>query len=176
MDLSSLGASLIISGCISADAFSGAALATTAFGDRPREATASSILAVIGSSIASAGLGVSNVAMDNNIQEITGYVSSLSDEELESLSEDLIEADVSDTDIEEELADRMDLLSENDDKFSLDEHRELLQESVVSYLRQLKYSDPEEYDKIIGLFSDGYDEGEILQKIEKSLVIKKMNL
>ena len=175
MDLLSLGASLIISGCISADTFSGAVLAATIF-DRHREATASSILAVMGSSIASVGLGVSKVAIDNNTQEITGYVSSLSDEELENLSEDLILEDISDADIEEELADRMDLLSENSEMFSLDEYRELLQESVISYLRQLNYFNPEEYDEIIELFSDGYDEGEISEKIEKSLVIKKMNL
>lgn len=175
MDLSSLGASLIISGCISADTFSGALVAATIF-DSDKEAIASSILAAIGTSIASAGLGVSIVAIDNNIQEITGYVASLSDEELESLSEDLVEADISDVDIEEELADRMDLLSENSEMFSLDEYRELLQESVISYLRQLKYFNPEEYDEIIELFSDGYDDGELSQKIGKSLVIKKMDL
>ena len=130
----------------------------------------------IGSSMSVAGFSIMTIGVDNNVQEITGYVSSLSDEELENLSEDLVSEDISVTDIEEELADRINLLSENNDMFSLDEYRELLQESVISYLRQLNYFNPEEYDEIIELFSDGYDDGELSQKIGKSLVIKKMDL
>ena len=175
MDLVSLGNDLIAIGYFSSVVFGVSGIACTKW-YREKEAIASSILAVIGSGMSIAGLGVNKIGVDNNIQEITGYVASLSDEELESLSEDLIETDISGADIEEELADRMDLLSENSEMFSLDEHRELLQESVVSYLRQLKYYDPEEYDKIIDIFSDGYDDGKFLEKISKEQVIKKMNL
>lgn len=172
MDLANLGNNLVFIGCFSSGTFMLSGI-TCDIMDREKEAIASSVLMFIGCGMSIAGLPIS---VDNNIQEITGYVSSLSDEELESLSEDLVEIDISDTDIEEELADRMDLLSENSDVFSLDEHRELLQKSVVSYLRQLKYYDPEEYDKIIDLFSDGYDDGELFEKMAKEQIIKKMNL
>ena len=175
MDLVNLGNNLFTIGFFSSVVFEFSGIACTKL-YREKEAIASSISAAVGSGMFIAGIGVSKIGVDNNIQEITGYVASLSDEDLQSLSEDLVEADISSADIEEELADRMDLLSENSEMFSLDEHRELLQKSVVSYLRRLKYSNSEEYDKIIELFSDGYDDGELFEKIEKSLVIKKMNL
>ena len=175
MDLVNLGKNLVAIGYSSSFTFALSGLACTKL-YREKEAIASGVLMSIGSGMSIAGLYINKIGIDNNIQEITGYVSSLSDDELESLSEDLVEIDISDTDIEEELADRMDLLSENSDVFSLDEHRELLQKSVVSYLRQLKYSDPEEYDKIIDVFSDGYDDGELFEKMLKEQVIKQMNL
>lgn len=175
MDLVNLGKNLVAIGYSSSFTFALSGLACTKW-YREKEAIASGVLMSIGSGMSIAGLYINKIGIDNNIQEITGYVSSLSDDELESLSEDLAEIDISDTDIEEELADRMDLLSENSDVFSLDEHRELLQKSVVSYLRQLKYSDPEEYDKIIDVFSDGYDDGELFEKMLKEQVIKQMNL
>lgn len=174
MDLVDLGYYLMCIGAFSSTGFGFSGLLCKLY--KKKGAFASSILMAIGGSMSVSGFKIMTIGVDNNIQEITGYVSSLSDEELENLSEDLILENISDADIEEELVDRMDLLSENSEMFSLDEHRELLQESVVSYLRQLKYFDPEEYDKIIELFGDGYDEGEISKKIEKSLVIKKMNL
>ena len=140
--------------------------------DSQRKVIASSVAAVIGCGVVSAGYVVKDIGRDNNAQEIMGYVSSLSDEDLENLSEDLVETNISYTNIENKLSERIDLLSENDDKFSLDEQRELLQESVADYLEQLRYFDSEAYEEIIGLFSDGYDDGEL----EKSQLIKKMNL
>ena len=133
--------------------------------DSQRKVIASSVAAVIGCGVVSAGYVVKDIGRDNNAQEIMGYVSSLSDE-------DLVETNISYTNIENKLSERIDLLSENDDKFSLDEQRDLLQDSVVDYLEQLRYSDSEAYEEIIGLFSDGYDDGEL----EKSPLIKKMNL
>ena len=173
MDLIDLGYSLMGIGTISSTGFGISAMYKNY---REKGAFASTILMAIGSSMSVAGFNIATIGVDNNVQEITGYVSSLSDEELENLSEDLVSEDISVTDIEEELADRINLLSENNDMFSLDEYRELLQESVISYLRQLNYFNPEEYDEIIELFSDGYDDGELSQKIGKSLVIKKMDL
>lgn len=174
MDLVDLGYCLMCIGSLSSTGFGFSGLVCK-FYEKKGE-FASSILMAIGSSMSVAGFNIATIGVDNNVQEITGYVSSLSDEELENLSEDLVLEDISATDIEEELADRINLLSENNDMFSLDEYRELLQESVISYLRQLKYFNPEEYDEIIELFSDGYDDGELSQKIGKSLVIKKMDL
>lgn len=140
-----------------------------------KKAIVSSIASVIGCGISSAGVVVSNIGSNNNIQEIMKYVSSLSDEELEILSGDLVEANISSASIEE-LVDRMNLLSENADRFDLAEHRELLKKSVANYLEQLKYSDSEAYNEIIKLFSDGYDDGELARELEKSQLIKKMDL
>lgn len=112
----------------------------------------------------------------NKLQEISEYVSSLSDEELESLSEDLVETDISDTDIENVLDYRINLLSENNDEFSSDEYRELLQKSVVDYLDELRTSDFEEYNKIMDLLSEGdYNDGDIPKEFKKNIIIKKMN-
>ena len=171
MDLIDLGYSLMGIGTISSTGFGISAMYKNY---REKGAFASTILMAIGSSMSVAGFNIMTIGVDNNVQE--KMVHSLSDEELENLSEDLVSEDISVTDIEEELADRINLLSENNDMFSLDEYRELLQESVISYLRQLNYFNPEEYDEIIELFSDGYDDGELSQKIGKSLVIKKMDL
>ena len=166
MDLIDLGYSLMGIGTISSTGFGISAMYKNY---REKEGIVPTILMAIGSSMSVAGFNIMTIGVDNNIQEITGYVSSLSDEELENLSEDLVSEDISVTDIEEELADRINLLSENNDMFSLDEYRELLQESVISYLRQLKYFNPEEYDEIIELFSDGYDDGVIYEYLFKRI-------
>ena len=117
MDLANLGDNLVFIGCFSSGTFMLSGVICDGM-YRDKEAIASSVLMSIGSGMAIAGLPIHKIGVDNNIQEITGYVSSLSDEELESLSEDLVEIDISDTDIEEGLADRMDLLSENSDVFN----------------------------------------------------------
>ena len=96
-----------------------------------KEAVVSSILMVLCSGMSVAGITIEGHIVDNRTQEIINYISSLSTEELETLSEDLVSADISDSYIEVELSDRIDTLSENSDLFNSDEERDLLQESVA---------------------------------------------
>ena len=136
----------------------------------------SSLSTTVGSSMICGGCYMSAVGHANKLQEISEYVSSLSDEELESLSEDLVGADISDDNIAKELDYRINLLSENNDEFSSDEYRELLQKSVVDYLDELRTSDFEEYNKIMDLLSEGdYNDGDIPKKSKKNIIIKKMD-
>lgn len=146
-----------------------------------KEAVVSSILMVLCSGMSVAGITIEGHIVDNRTQEIINYISSLSTEELETLSEDLVSADISDSYIEVELSDRIDTLSENSDLFNSDEERDLLQESVADYLTKLSQTNYEEYERVLELLSDGgYEESEIFNEIGKEKikddVVKSLNL
>lgn len=80
----------------------------------------------------------------------------------------MVGADISYDNIAKELDYRINLLSENNDEFSSDEYRELLQKSVVDYLDELRTSDFEEYNKIMDLLSEGdYNDGDIPKESKK---------
>ena len=146
-----------------------------------KEAVASSILMVLCSGMSVAGITIGEHIVDNRTQEIINYISSLSTEELETLSEDLVSADISDSYIEVELSDRIDTLSESSDLFTSDEEKDLLQESVADYLAHLSLTNYDEYEKVLELLSDGgYEENEIFNEIGKEKikddVVKSLNL
>lgn len=118
-------------------------------------------------------ISLNQMGQNQEYKEAISYVQTLSTEELEALSEDLVSANISDFDIEDELSDRLNILSENDGVFSFDEEREALQKSLADYLKKLSNTDYEEYKMVLDTLSDGvYEDGEVV-KIE---VVKKLNL
>ena len=109
--------------------------------------------------------------------EAISYVQALSTEELETLSEDLVGVNISNSDINEELSGRLNTLFENNGMFNTDEERKILEESVVEYLMELRNTNYDEYEMVLETLSDGvYDKNEVIDEFAKDEVIKKLNL
>lgn len=125
--------------------------------------------------------GIVALAAENGYNQVyekaTSYVQTLSTEELEALSKDLVSANISDSDIEDELSDRLNTLSDNEELFGSDEKSEILQKSLVDYLVELSDTDYEEYRMVLETLSDGvYEDGELTDELVKDEVVKKLNL
>lgn len=130
-----------------------------------------------GSILTSLAIPANYMGQNQAYEEATSYVQTLSTEELEALSEDLVSSNISDSDIEDELSDRLNTLSDNEGLFSSDEEREILQESLADYLGELSNTDYEEYEMVLETLSDSaYEAGELTDELAKDEVVKKLNL
>ena len=82
--------------------------------------------------------------------QTVGYIYSLSNEDLEALSEILVNLDLSENNIEEELQSRVDSIIETESIFQ----DELLQESIIEYLDSLRETDSDEFDRLTKALSN----------------------
>lgn len=82
--------------------------------------------------------------------QTVGYIYSLSNEDLEALSEILVNLDLSENNIEEELQSRVDSITETESIFQ----DELLQESIIEYLDSLRETDPNAFDRLTKALSN----------------------